>query len=180
MMLQGIRQGNRTKDFIRRHDTNDHTEAALLTAQRKTELLTLRRENLDLERGILRLSGTSRKNRRHHTISLSGAAVQLFQEVLGEHEEEHVFLNSRGVPYTSSGFSSYFGRLVREAGIENLTFHDLRRHVATELINNGTPLEIVSQLLGHSSLEVTRRRYAHLRVESMRGAVETLTRLPGS
>ncbi len=45
----------------------------------------------------------------------------------------------------------------REAGIENLRFHDLRHTVATRLVEAGIPLHAVTKLLGHSSVKITER-----------------------
>ncbi len=58
----------------------------------------------------------------------------------------------------------------RRAGVPDITFHDLRRHVGTLLINEGERLEVVSKLLGHSTVAVTQRSYAHLATDATRAA----------
>ena len=49
--------------------------------------------------------------------------------------------------------------------------HLLRRSRACDLYQNGTPLEIVSRFLGHSSIETTKEHYAFPSMEQMRSAI---------
>ena len=50
--------------------------------------------------------------------------------------------------------------------------HLLRRSRATNLYQNGTPIEVVSRFLGHSSVETTMEHYAYPSLEQMRKAME--------
>jgi integrase len=55
-----------------------------------------------------------------------------------------------------------FTRLSKEAGLPPMRFHDLRHLSASAMIAAGVALEIVSKLLGHSSIGVTSGIYSHL------------------
>jgi integrase len=72
------------------------------------------------------------------------------------------------------GFSKQFAKVADRAKVPDVTFHDLRRHVGTLLINGGERLEVVSKLLGHSTVAVTQRSYAHLATEATRAAFSAL------
>jgi integrase len=50
----------------------------------------------------------------------------------------------------------------RLAGIEHATPHSTRHTYASRLLTAGVPIARVSKLLGHSSIQVTERVYAHL------------------
>lgn len=52
-------------------------------------------------------------------------------------------------------------RAARALGLRNITPHDFRHWRATQLINAGTPLDVVQDYLGHRSVETTRAYYAH-------------------
>src|SRR5690606_7907626 len=65
-------------------------------------------------------------------------------------------------------------RVADRAGVPDVTFHDLRRHVGTQLINAGERLEVVSKLLGHQTVAVTQRSYAHLATAATASAFERL------
>jgi integrase/recombinase XerD len=67
-------------------------------------------------------------------------------------------------------------RSMKRAGIENLRPNDLRRSFASLAVNAGVDLYKVKDLLGHSSITVTQRSYAHLLVETLRIASEVVAK----
>jgi integrase len=84
-------------------------------------------------------------------------------ERAGEDWEEHnmIFPSLRGTPTDQSNILSYFKRILNEAGLPDMRFHDLRHTAATLMLLNGTPLIIVSRRLGHSKPSVTLDIYGH-------------------
>ena len=58
--------------------------------------------------------------------------------------------------------------------------HLLRRSRATNLYQNGVPIEIVSRFLGHSSLETTKKHYAFPSLEQLRSAMDAGSDVPVS
>lgn len=65
-----------------------------------------------------------------------------------------------------------FGKLVKDAGLPHLPFHDLRHSAATILIGMGlNPLQ-VQQLLGHSQVSITLGIYGHLFPNMQQGVAE--------
>jgi integrase len=156
-------------------------QATLLTGCRLGELLDLRQGEVDLKRGVLDLTRT--KQNRNHQVPVSPELAKIVKEALADTRAkgvEHVFVNSRGQPYTVDGFSKHFARVAERAECPDITFHDLRRHVGTILINGGERLEVVSKLLGHSNVAVTQRSYAHLATDATRASVAVLARVSSS
>ena len=60
---------------------------------------------------------------------------------------------------------------------ETLRLHDCRHTFATLLLNQGQPLEVISELLGHSSVVVTQQHYAHLLPDRKHAAVRAIAAL---
>jgi integrase len=65
----------------------------------------------------------------------------------------------------------------RRAGLEDLTFHDLRRTFGTRLLEAGVDIVTISKLYGHSSISVT-QRYLHPKDKLSKEAVELLVKDP--
>ena len=66
---------------------------------------------------------------------------------------------------------SFWYRVRREAGIEDVRLHDLRHTMASHAVMNGVPVPVVSRLLGHSNVQMT-LRYAHLADRDIEAAAE--------
>ena len=66
------------------------------------------------------------------------------------------------------GLKSGFRRGRIAAGMPDVTFHDLRRSCGTLMIQAGVDLYVVSRILGHSTVQVTQSRYAHMQVDQLR------------
>jgi len=60
------------------------------------------------------------------------------------------------------------------AGLEPLTFHELRHTYASALINRGVPLVFVAQQLGHADTRMVEEHYGHLCETAKRDAIMTL------
>ena len=65
----------------------------------------------------------------------------------------------------------YWGKVVIDAGIGHLRFHDLRHTAASNLVQAGKTLVEVGDLLGHSSTQMT-KRYSHLAIDHKRNMVD--------
>lgn len=78
------------------------------------------------------------------------------------------------IPLKTKSYTGCFDNARKAAGMPGVTFHDLRRTTATLLLAHGTPLHVISKLLGHSSVSITAQRYAHLQVDEIRDALDGL------
>jgi len=67
-----------------------------------------------------------------------------------------------------------FPKMIKAAGLKNITFQHFRHTYASHLIMSGVDLYTVSQLLGHSSVKVTEKHYAYLTKDFKKASVEKL------
>ncbi len=146
-------------------------ETALLSGMRLSEVITLRKSAVDLDRGCLVLTKTKNNNSRR--LPVNNALANVLKLSMADNESDFVFLNTRGKPYTMSGVSSMFRKTVTRAGIEDFHFHDLRHDFATQVRRGGTGLDVIAALLGHSSLAMA-QRYAHVGDTELAAAVHGL------
>jgi integrase/recombinase XerD len=136
----------------------------LRTGMRIGELLNTRLADVHLnERKIDIYEGE--KNRLGRVVYLSEDAVGALKQWLAIRDPRQVFLfYAAGHPTMSySKARSLFVAYLQRAGLgdKGYTLHALRHTFATELLNAGMRVECLQPLLGHSSLDVT-RRYARL------------------
>ena len=126
---------------------------------RLEELLSLKWEQVDLERREVRLVLT--KSKRPRMVPLSDKAVAVLVAGTRDHRAStYVFINSAtGERYRT--IQRAFRTVCRRAGLEDLRFHDLRHTFASWAVQSGVDLYPLSRILGHSSLQMT-TRYAHL------------------
>lgn len=113
------------------------------------------------------------KNGKPRTIPLSSVAKGMLLELLAEEStSEYVFANpDTDRPYTNIGKS--FAAACNDAGIEDLTFHDLRHTFASRLKEAGVDAITRRDLLGHSTVQMS-DDYTHSSAESRLRAVESI------
>ena len=148
---------------------------ALNTAMRKSEILTLKWENIDLDRKIITLNHTNTKSKKTKRIPINSTLRKLLlEQKLKAGSSAHAFLSSNGKPYKRhDSLNQVFNGACRRANIKGFRFHDLRHTAATRMIEAGASIVAVSRILGHADLKTT-MRYAHPD-DSLKDAVELLT-----
>jgi excisionase family DNA binding protein len=146
---------------------------ALHTGMRRGEILNLRWRQVDLGRRNIKVENT--KSGKNRLIPINDLLFQELLKVKGLNgKSEHVFPNPKtGRPFTEAKKS--FKGACKRAAIDGLRFHDLRHTFATRLIESGTDLITVRDLLGHHSVKVT-QRYTHSNQDLKKAAVELLAK----
>jgi integrase len=159
---------------------------ALTAGLREGELQALRWRDVALERHRLTVVATlttivdgepvfgePKTQHSKRTVWLGDTAVESLRAHRRRQEAEQraasmvwrehglVFTNELGAPLWRSQIRKPFLEVVRKAGLDHLRFHDLRHSAASLLLQQGTPIKVVSELLGHSDVGTTLRVYAH-------------------
>jgi integrase len=93
------------------------------------------------------------------------------------HESELVFTTSNGSPIDPANFAKWLSKHCIAAGIGHRSPHKLRHSTVTLLLAQGIPIHEVSELMGHSSLSVTKDVYGHLTTERRHAAAEAMERI---
>lgn len=77
-------------------------------------------------------------------------------------------------PMDPRTYQNRFHIYIREAGIGNTHFHALRHTFATNCISSGADAKSVSEILGHSNVNITLNRYVHPNLETKRSAINSI------
>lgn len=75
---------------------------------------------------------------------------------------DYVFVDEMGNLFKPNYVSGTFKKLLKKNGLPEIRFHDLRHSCATLMIHNGSPMNNVSEWVGHSETTTTMKFYAHL------------------
>ena len=134
---------------------------------RVSELVSLPVNAVSLDNGWVRLTG---KGSRERLVPLGEFAVEWIGIYLQHHRPEllkgrvcdDLFVTARGRRMTRQAFWVNIRKYSLKAGIQTeITPHSLRHSFATHLLNNGTDIRTIQQMLGHSDLSTT-QIYTHI------------------
>ena len=159
---------------------------AVTAGLRRGELLGLRWEDADLERGTLRISralvregssyrsSSTKTKRGRRSIRLTPRAVSALKAHRKRQLEEKIkfagLWKDHGLIFaTQAGtfvnpenlINRSFKPLLKRAGLPEIRFHDLRHTCATLLLGGGVHPKLVQELLGHATIAMTLDTYSH-------------------
>lgn len=143
-----------------------HTIATVLyaTGMRRAELMGLRLRDIERSRGVVKVLGKGNKERLLPLVPLALSHIDSYVKLRNatfETDEPHLFLTARGRPlYPKAVYRlirAFLGRITTSA---HRSPHVLRHAFATHLLDGGSELYAVKDLLGHASLAAT-QRYTH-------------------
>jgi len=135
---------------------------SLTTGARQAEIMGLRWPQIDFARQVITLSETKNGDRR--ALPLVGQALDLLRErgrvrILGD---DRIFPpTARAKKSESLNLRDAWAKALKQAGIENFHWHDLRHTAASYLAMSGVSLVEIAKVLGHRTLAMV-ARYSHL------------------
>jgi integrase len=136
---------------------------ALSSGMRHGEILNLKWSNIDLDKGKIVLFEA--KNDETRVIPLKGLALELMKKLSADQSHgifSYVFLSQKGQKIQKpADIRNAWEEVLKEAGIEDFRFHDLRHSAASYLAMNGATQVEIAAILGHKTLQMV-KRYAHL------------------
>lgn len=146
---------------------------ALSTGARKAEIMGLQWSHVDLNRGLITLEET--KNGETRSIPLTGNALPLLREWgrVRRIDTDRVF-PSRHDPHQPIDLRAPWETALKQAGIQNFRFHDLRHSCASYLAMSGATVSEIAGILGHKTLAMV-KRYAHLNPAHLQSVAGRMT-----
>jgi integrase len=130
--------------------------AGYWTGCRRGELLRLRWDQVDLDRGVIRLAASETKSKTARTIPMVPSLIAALAVQRAQHPgAEYVFIDDAGLPVRQ--FNKQWDAACKRAGLEGMLFHDLRRSAVRNLTRAGVSQHVAMQISGHKTASVFRR-----------------------
>ena len=161
----------------------------LVSGLRKGELVALRWDDLDIQQrtisvskqyvrnpdGSLELTRPKTEN-SVRLVSIPQMAVELLIQEHDKHSDSpYMFLSPlTGEMYHPDSVVNLHKKILKNAGLEHLRFHDLRHTFATTALQSGVDVKTVSSMLGHFDAGFTLRTYTHATRQKQDEAAATM------
>lgn len=159
------------------------------TGMRLGEICSLKWEDIDLDQRVIRINRTIQRiavtggNTKTTLMESSPKSAFSMREIpVSDHIVRILNVLERTGEYVIGGkkpveprtYENHFKRYAEKAGIGICNFHMLRHTFATNCIENGMDVKTLSEILGHSSVQITLNRYVHPTIESKRRQMEKM------
>jgi len=159
---------------------------SLFTGLRRSEVLALRWQDIDLQNGYLTVNRVlhhikgkfifwePKTEKSRATISLTHSTIVMLtdykQRVIAEYllmgqefnETELVFCRPDGSPIIPNGITKYWKRFVDRIGMGGIRLHDARHTHASLMLKKGVNIKVVQERLRHTRVETTLGIYSHV------------------
>ncbi len=174
----------------------------LYTGLRLGEVCSLKWEDIDFQSRIITVSRTVQRlymegfqtktvlwesepksTHSRREIPTSDGVLELLARIQGwkrgqgneRDTDRDVYIFGGKKPVEPRTMQNHFKKILKEAGLENRNFHTLRHTFATNCIEGGTDVKSLSELLGHSDVQITLDRYVHPSMDTKRKYLDVLS-----
>lgn len=185
---RNIRQGvftaeeiDRLCDYLPKH-LQGVVRFGYLTGRRRGEILGLTWGDVDFQSGVITIRASTTKTGQPSRLPMAGSLHTLMaglypwsSEVPGNPEAPVFQYHGRSL----ATFNTAWRRATKKAGLEGRLFHDLRRSVATDLVEAGIPEQVAMAITGHKTRSIF-QRYNIVKQETVKTALESLVDYRGT
>lgn len=165
----------------------------LNTGIRIGELCALKWKNIDLDKKILCVNHTlqrvydkkqkktkiiidiSKTAKSIRQIPISNKLYEILKKIKNKYNDDSFFLTGISEKFIEPrNYQKYFKNVLRKCRIKSYKFHTLRHTFASNCIEVGMDVKSLSEMLGHSSVEITLNKYVHSNYKLQKKYLEKL------
>lgn len=177
---------------------------ALETGMRKGEICGLKWEDVNWETGVISVQRTllkaginpilgTTKNNKTRAVAISKETMELLRKLKIEqnklklsqgtafNDQGYIFTKKNGGPLQLNNLGeNEFNKLIEEAKVKKIRFHDLRHTAITLMLEQGIHYKVVAERVGHSDVSITLNRYSHVSADLQKEAAQVIGSLLSS
>jgi integrase len=157
----------------------------------KWENINFNTNSLEIKRTIQRIKDTSSTNSKTKLIestpkSLTSNRIVSIPAFIMEYlkkfksNDDYYILSNSNKLYDPRQFEEFYKRILKKCNINYMNFHRIRHTYATRCIESKMDIKTLSEILGHSSVEITLKLYVHPSYELKKSSVENLVKFMGN
>jgi site-specific recombinase XerD len=138
---------------------------------RVSEVVKIKLTDIDKDRMQLRVEKS--KGKKDRVVPLAKTLMPILAEYIDKYKPDHWLFEGQttGTPYNKRSAQIIFKDAFKNLGLPaTLSFHSLRHSYATHLLDNGTDIRFIQELLGHNDIKTT-LRYTHVSTRDL-GRIE--------
>ena len=151
---------------------------SLHTGMRISEVVSIKSKDVNLEAGLIYINGKTGPRCAY----ISDDLKVFFSTIQGHENDGYIFASKTDKTINTKYLTTLFTQIVNDIGLnsgvtdnsQRVVFHTLRHTFCSWLAINGVPLYTIGELVGHSTVEMT-RRYAKLSPDSKRDALKFIS-----
>jgi len=123
----------------------------------------------DIDSSAMTVKIVNAKGRNDRIVMLSEKLLSLLREYFKEYKPKiYLFEGQKGEQYSTRSIQQIFNNAAKKVGIKKkVTVHSLRHSFASHLLDNGTDIRFIQELLGHKHLSTT-QIYTHINPASVK------------
>ena len=152
---------------------------AFYAGLRKGEILGLTIKDVDIKRKQINVNLITSKSRRQRVVPISSklsAVLKRYMQIRKQAKIQSLDLlisDNKKDKFTSFGLKHLMEKIKKESGV-NFHIHQLRHTFAVNLLNNGTDIAKIKQLMGHLDIRMTASYLRCLPAKAMQSDIENL------
>jgi integrase len=146
----------------------------------KNRIIYIRKtiQRISLEKGTKIIINTPKTRTSFREIPISNTLYKILKELYNSQQD--IYLLSNKTKYLEPrAYRKYFKKFLEKNNIANINFHALRHTFATRCIEHGIEYKLLSEILGHSTIDTTLNLYVHPQMRQKRISMEKISRIFG-
>lgn len=143
------------------------------TGLRITEACSLERRFIDWQNREIKVLGKGNKERTVPLVTTVYDILWDYMEATKDSKSKYVFPDHQDNGYTfTDALRKTMIIACKEAEVPAIHPHQLRHYFATKTLEHGAKLEVISKILGHSSVSITAGTYRHIKQQEYHSEIE--------